>query len=106
MRSSRRSARGTRRALPSDSPPSSRSAGARRAGREPPWRSGPGTIFLAADDGRTLSTDAATFEGQGATLLVTGLTPATVYNVALYHRVASGTGTFLRREVNVIPQLA
>lgn len=67
---------------------------------------GSGAVFLAADDARTLSTDAATFEGQGATLLVTGLTAATVYNVALYHRVASGTGTYLRREVNVIPQLA
>lgn len=67
---------------------------------------GSGAVFLAAGDGTTISTDFSTFEGQGGTVLVTGLTPATAYNVALYHRVASGTGTFLRREVNVIPQIA
>lgn len=67
---------------------------------------GAGTPFLAGDDGRTISTDSTTFEGQGAPLLVTGLTPGTVYNAFLTHRVAGGTGTFLRREINVIPQIA
>jgi hypothetical protein len=67
---------------------------------------GSGAVFLAATDNATISTDFSTYEGQGAALLVTGLTSATVYNVALCHRVVSGTGTFLRREVNVIPQIA
>jgi hypothetical protein len=66
---------------------------------------GAGTVFLAVNDDRTVSTDSTTFEGQGASTLVTGLSPGTVYNVALNHRVVGGTGTFLRREVAVVPLL-
>lgn len=67
---------------------------------------GSGTVFLAAHDDRTVQSTGTSADRVGASYLATGLTAATVYNVALTHLVQSGTGTFLRREVTVIPQLA
>lgn len=66
---------------------------------------GSGTSFQASDDGRAITSLA--FIRAGAQSTVTGLTPGTVYNVALEHRVASaGTGTFSNRSVTVVPLLA
>lgn len=67
---------------------------------------GSGTVFQAAADSTSVSTGSTTFESQGRMTLVTGLTPGTVYNVALCHRVVAGTGSFDRREVTVAPSLA
>jgi len=67
---------------------------------------GSGVAFLAPDDARTVSTDSSTFEGQGASEYVSGLTSGNAYNVALYHRVVAGTGSFVRRTATVIPLLA
>lgn len=67
---------------------------------------GSGTSFLAADDSRAIIGQSAAGFRLGASYLVTGLTAATVYNVALEHRVSGTTGTFQYREVTVIPQLA
>jgi hypothetical protein len=64
---------------------------------------GSGTSVLAADDARTINRAATSSERQGASTTCTGLTPGTTYNVALYHRVGGGTGTYLRREVIVSP---
>ena len=69
---------------------------------------GSGTTFQAADDSRTVSTDSTTFEGQGASEYVSGLTPGATYNVFLMHRTSNGasTATFLRRTVGVVPLIA
>jgi hypothetical protein len=64
---------------------------------------GSGTVVLAADDARTTNVGGTTSDRHGASTTCTGLTPGDTYNVALYHRVGSGTGTFLRREVIVSP---
>lgn len=66
---------------------------------------GSGTSFQASDDGRSIGSQAFINAGRQST--VTGLTPGTVYNVALEHRVNSGgTGTFSNRTVTVVPLLA
>lgn len=67
---------------------------------------GSGTSFLASSDDRMVGNNSSTSLRMGTSHRVTGLTPGSVYNVALEHRVASGTGTFARRSVDVIPQLA
>lgn len=67
---------------------------------------GSGTPFQAASDNVSISTDSTTFESQGRHTLVTGLTAGAVYNTSMAHRVAGGTGSYLRREITVIPQLA
>lgn len=64
---------------------------------------GSGTVVLAADDARTINHNGTTSERNGAITTCSGLTAGDTYNVALYHRVGSGTGTFLRREVVVSP---
>lgn len=66
---------------------------------------GAGTVFLAADATRGI-TSVANIRA-GCTVLVTGLTAGTVYNVALEHRAFSaGTATFLERHVIVSPQIS
>lgn len=66
---------------------------------------GSGASFQASDDGRALATQL--YHNSGRASEVTGLTPGTIYNVALEHRVASaGTGTFSNRTVLVTPELA
>lgn len=66
---------------------------------------GSGTTFQAAG-----ATTAITSVGNiraGATILVTGLTAGSLYNVALEHRAFSaGTATFLERHVIVSPQIS
>ncbi|MET0426650.1 MAG: hypothetical protein ABW046_22475 [Actinoplanes sp.] len=67
---------------------------------------GSGTLFLAADDNRAISTSGTVFEEGGASILVTGLTAGSSYNAFACHRVSAGTGTYARREVVVLPTLA
>ncbi len=68
---------------------------------------GSGTVFLAAADERSIWSTTTTGPRIGASAKVEGLTPGTVYNVALEHRANSaGTATFQGREVTVVPQLA
>lgn len=67
---------------------------------------GSGTSFLASSDDRMVGNNSSTSLRMGTSHRVTGLTAGSVYNVALEHRVASGTGTFARRSVDVVPQLA
>lgn len=67
---------------------------------------GSGAVFQSGDDARTVSTDSTTFEGQGATEYVSGLTPGATYNAYMVHRVVAGIGTFLRRTIGVVPQQA
>lgn len=67
---------------------------------------GSGTVFLASADERTVSTDSTTYEGQGASEYVSGLTPGANYNVFLTHRVVGGTQTVLRRTVGAVPLIA
>jgi hypothetical protein len=64
---------------------------------------GSGTPVLSADDARVVNVGGTSSERQGSATVCTGLTPGNTYNVALYHRVGSGTGTYLRREVIVSP---
>ena len=66
---------------------------------------GSGASFQASDDGRAITS--SSYMRDGATSDVSGLTPGSVYNVALEHRVATaGTGAFSNRNVVVMPQLA
>lgn len=70
---------------------------------------GSGTVVLAASDDNITRNDDATANVAhrvGASYLLTGLTSGTSYNVALNHRVSVGTGTYLRRSVIIVPQLA
>lgn len=66
---------------------------------------GSGTVFLAAsDDEAHGSTGAASTSGRyGVSTFLTGLTPNTVYNVRQMFRVQSGTGSFLRKRLLVVP---
>lgn len=66
---------------------------------------GSGTVFQASGDSTTVTSIASVGASRGSP--VTGLTPGTIYNVAMEHRAFSaGTATFLNREVIVQPQLA
>lgn len=66
---------------------------------------GSGTVVLAASDARAVL--ATTVIRTGASMQVTGLTAGSTYNVSLEQRIFSGgTGTFLSREVNVVPLTA
>lgn len=67
---------------------------------------GAGAVFLAASDDRAVTTDGNIFEGQSRQARVTGLTAGATYNVAMYHRVGAGTGSFTARDISVIPLLA
>ena len=64
---------------------------------------GSGTVFLAASDSRAIVNTGTSPVQAGITELVTGLTPGTVYNVRLEHRVGANIGTILRRTVIVAP---
>lgn len=66
---------------------------------------GSGASFQASGDATAVEAIALTRAGISSS--VTGLTPGTVYNVAMEHRAFStGTATFLNREVIVRPELA
>lgn len=70
---------------------------------------GAGTLVYTASDNDALScldSVASMFHHAGITHLLTGLTPGANYNVSLAHRMTTGTGTFQRREVDVIPLIA
>jgi hypothetical protein len=67
---------------------------------------GSGASFQAADDARSIWVNGTSGPRIGASMLVTGLTAGSVYNVALFQRVTAGTGTYQAREVTVYPQLA
>ena len=64
-----------------------------------------GTVVAgqAVSDDRTVRNDNTGVNRTSHTDLVSGLTPGTQYNCALYHRVISGTGTISRRRVVVAP---
>lgn len=64
---------------------------------------GSGTVVLAASDNHAYGHN-STNEIQGSRIkTVTGLTPGQVYNARLMYKVSAGTGTFLRREITVVP---
>lgn len=66
---------------------------------------GSGTVFQAAGGFVHLTSTANV--RIGASTIVSGLTPGTVYNVALEHRaIAAGTASFDGREVLVVPLLS
>lgn len=67
---------------------------------------GSGTVLLAADDARAMSTTSTFGEGQGITDYVSGLTPGATYNASILHRVTVGSMTTLRRSISVIPLIA
>lgn len=63
---------------------------------------GSGTVaFAPTADDETLQNTTASAATSARHTIVTGLTPGSSYNVQMLHRVASGTGTFLRRRVTV-----
>jgi hypothetical protein len=59
---------------------------------------GVGTIVYAANDNDALQVTDVLDMHFGATLIVTGLTGGTTYNVEFLHR-SNGTGTFSRRKI-------
>lgn len=66
---------------------------------------GSGTVLLVAHDDRCIQNTGTSPQRLSGSYLLSGLTAASLYNVALNHLVQSGTGTFLRREVTVVPLL-
>ena len=64
--------------------------------------SGSGVYGPSDDDALSVGSTVAMRNG-APPVLVTGLTPGTVYNVRLEHRVSAGIGTLLRRRVTVSP---
>lgn len=67
---------------------------------------GSGTVVLIADDARTVRTNLTGPQQAvraGAAHLVSGLTPGSVYNARLLHRVTSQTGEFFHRTLIVAP---
>lgn len=67
---------------------------------------GAGTTFLASvinNKLRLVSSGAGSINHAGMTMVVSGLTPGTSYNVRLDHRVSGNTGTFTYRKVSVKP---
>lgn len=69
---------------------------------------GSGTVIVAADDNYTARADTTvTVRSTNMRLLTvadgSGFTPGKLVNVALYHRVGGGTGSFERRTVTVVP---
>lgn len=71
---------------------------------------GSGASQVAADDNKSLQvTNLVSANGErqaGRTEVVTGLVPGNSYNVSLVYRVGTGTGTFSRASVSVIPCIA
>ena len=63
---------------------------------------GGSTIYAATDDDMILFTGAATYGIAGFTE-VSGLTPGTVYNAQMQHRVSGGTGSWLFKRIKVVP---
>lgn len=64
---------------------------------------GAGASFLAAADSRALEHAGTDTPQQGTSEFVSGLTPGTVYNVRMEHRVTGGIGTLLNRQISVAP---
>lgn len=65
---------------------------------------GSGTVVLAASDDNTVAVAGGGAQYRnGTSILVTGLTPGSAYNVRIEHRVSGGTGTIQRRNVIVTP---
>lgn len=67
-----------------------------------------GTIVIAAQDSRSLSTLGTSQQHFGSSMLldanVYGLTPGDVYNVTLLHRVTAGTGSYAYRKISISPE--
>ena len=65
---------------------------------------GSGTVILAASDDYNVQVTGTSSQRRGVSLLQEGLTPGTIYNVRLEHRVSlASTGTLLRRYVIISP---
>jgi hypothetical protein len=64
---------------------------------------GVGTVVEAAADNIGCASYGTTFQRQGATHLLTGLTAGASYNTRLLHRASAGTATFANRELIVSP---
>jgi hypothetical protein len=66
---------------------------------------GSGTTIVAATDDNNVQVTGTSSQRRGASLLLQGLTPGTVYNVRLEHRVSlASTGTLQRRYVTATPR--
>lgn len=64
---------------------------------------GSGTQVVAADDSRSILMTSQAQVRNGASELVSGLTPGSVYNVQMQHRSANGTGDITWRHIIVQP---
>lgn len=64
---------------------------------------GSGTVFYAATTDDMLQNVGTLALRMGASVLINGLTPGGAYNVEMLYRVSATTGTFLRRQVTVVP---
>ena len=67
---------------------------------------GSGTIIFPSQFDYGVRNDQSALLRNSSSHLLTGLTPGSVYNVSLEQVVGGGTGTFVRREVIVRPELA
>lgn len=66
---------------------------------------GSGAVHLAADDTRALGSLGTGQIDIGRTLPVSGMTAGSTYNIRLMFRVTGGTGSFLRKNLIVSPQM-
>lgn len=64
---------------------------------------GTGTIVHTASDGDAIVTHGTAADRHGATLLVTGLTPASSYNVQQLFKAEAGTASFSNKHLIVVP---
>lgn len=64
---------------------------------------GSGAVVVAASDNEAIAITGTTNPHMGRHRFVSGLTPGSVYNVRLEHRVTASTGTSLRRNVTALP---
>lgn len=64
---------------------------------------GSGTIVESAADASGIANYSGTFQRQGASHVLSGLTPGAVYNTRLMHKATSGTGRIALRELIVEP---
>lgn len=66
---------------------------------------GSGGVIVAASDDNNVQVTGTSSQRRGASKLLTGLTPGTVYNVRLEHRVSlASTGTLSRRWITATPR--
>lgn len=64
---------------------------------------GSGTSVTAADDARAIHSVGTSAIRVGTSVLVTGLTAGSSYNVQQQFKVSAGTGTFVNKSLSVTP---